>query len=284
MNFRSLEKTTKFGYLFFISYNGKRFHSFDENKDEKSIKKTVKGEFIRGLQELGVTWAKGVQQGGRTDSKVSAKENILYISSNNRIDKVKLKNEFNNRMKGIKIIKIEKTLANLILPDMIVGRKYKYTYPIDNITKEEWEIQDTCKKLSGTYDVSEFSDNKGKKLKEKIRKVEISYEGGSLFFLGDSFMPKQVRIMSGYILTGEKKILPGKYLELEKIIISKELEESLIKEVSGIEEEDILEVERVKDIYIFYVSKDKKGEVIGKNAKNIKILRKKYGKIIIKEV
>ena len=282
LNFRSLEKTTKFGYLFYISYKGGKFHSFDENKDEDSTKKTVKGEFIRVLGELGVTWAKGVQQGGRTDAKVSAKENILYINSNNKIDKEGLKNKFNEKIRSMKIIKIKKTLPNLAIPEMVVGRKYCYSYPKDKIISTELEILDRCKELSGTYDVSEYTDKKGQKLKEKVRQVEINYIDGNLIFTGNSFMPKQVRIMSGYILTGEKKILPGKYLTLEKMILSEELKEIIIEEIHDIVEDNVLKVEKIKDVYIFYVSKNKKGEVIGKNATNIKTLRKKYGKIIIK--
>ena len=49
-------------------------------------------------------------------------------------------------------------------------------------------------------------------------------------------------------------------------------------------EENILKVEKIKDVYIFYVAKNKKGEVIGKNASNIKSLRKKYGQIVIKTI
>ncbi|MEI6857572.1 pseudouridylate synthase [Psychrilyobacter sp.] len=284
MNFRSLEKTTKFGYLFYISYRGTKFHSFDENKDENTTKKTVKGEFIKILGELGVTWAKGVQQGGRTDGQVSAKENILYINSNNKIDKFLLKEKFNKKIDEMKIVKIEKTLPNLALPEMMEGRVYRYSYPVDKIISIEEEILKRCDELTGTYDVSEFTDGKGRKLKEKIRRVEISYDNGSLVFSGNSFMPKQVRIMSGYILTGGKKILPGKYLTLEKMILSKELEEIIIEDVTDISEENILKIEKIKDIYIFYVAKSKKGEVIGKNAGNIKSLRKKHGQIIIKTI
>ena len=97
-------------------------------------------------------------------------------------------------------------------------------------------------------------------------------------------MPKQVRIMSGYILTKEKKNLPGKYLTLEKMILSKELEEIIIKDIDNVFEENVLKVEKIKDTYIFYVAKSKKGEVIGKNASNIKNLRKKYKKIVIKTI
>lgn len=284
MNFRSLEKTTKFGYLFYISYRGTKFHSFDENKDEKTTKKTVKGEFIKILGELGVTWAKGVQQGGRTDGQVSAKENILYINSNNKINKISLKNKFNKKIDEMKIIKIEKTLPNLVFPEMMEGRVYRYDYPANKIKANGEEILKRCEELTGTYDVSDFTDGKGQKLKEKIRSVEVSYDNGSLIFVGNSFMPKQVRIMSGYILTGEKKNLPGKYLILEKMILSKELEEIIIEDVNDISEENILKIEKIKDAYIFYVAKNKKGEVIGKNAGNIKSLRKKYGQIIIKTI
>lgn len=284
MNFRSLEKTTKFGYLFFISYKGTKFHSFDENKEGETTKKTVKGEFIRVMNELGVTWAKGVQQGGRTDGQVSASENVLYINSNNKIDKVKLRIEFNKKIKNMKIIKIEKTLPNLAIPEMIEGRRYRYTLPKEKIVTSEEKIKELCKELSGKYDVSEFTDRKGQSLKEKIREVEISYEDGNLNFIGNSFMPKQVRIMSGYILTSERKILAGKYLTLEKMILSKELEDMLIEEVTDIKEENIIKIEKIKDVYIFYVNKNKKGEVIGKNAANIKALRKKYGKIIVKVI
>ncbi|MGB6129362.1 MAG: pseudouridylate synthase [Psychrilyobacter sp.] len=284
MNFRSLEKTTKFGYLFYISYRGTKFHSFDENKDENSTKKTVKGEFIKILGELGITWAKGVQQGGRTDGQVSARENMLYINSNNKIDKNSLKDKFNKKINEMKIIKIEKTLPNLALPEMIEGRTYRYNYPVGKISSTREEILKKCEKFTGTYDVSEFTDKKGEKLKEKVRSVEVSYNNESLVFSGNSFMPKQVRIMSGYILTGEKKILPGKYLTLEKMILSKELEEIIIEEVNDISEENVLNIEKIKDVYIFYVAKNKKGEVIGKNASNIKNLRKKYGKIIIKTI
>ncbi|MCK5780532.1 MAG: pseudouridylate synthase, partial [Psychrilyobacter sp.] len=247
MNFRSLEKTKKFGYLFFISYKGSKFHSFDENKDEKSTKKTVKGEFIRVLTELGVTWAKGVQQGGRTDADVSARENVLYINSNNKINKIELKTKFNEKIKNMKIIKIEKTLPNLAIPEMIHGRKYKYSYPKEKIVSSPEDITKRCIELSGTYDVSGYTDKKGQKLKEKIRDVEVKFIDGSLYFSGNSFMPKQVRMMSGYILTSEKKIMPGKYLSLEKIILSEELKEILVEEVDTIVEKNILKVEKIKD-------------------------------------
>ena len=63
--------------MFYIKYDGTKFHSFDEIVG----KRTVKGRFKELMNEIGFSWAKGIQQGGRTDAKVSATENILYVSS-----------------------------------------------------------------------------------------------------------------------------------------------------------------------------------------------------------
>ena len=98
-------------------------------------------------------------------------------------------------------------------------------------------------------------------------------------------MPKQVRIMSGYILTGKKEALMGKYLTLEKIYLKEELK-NLILEKCEVEVENILEAERIldKNLYIFYVKKGSKGEFIGKNGSNIKKLKKIYKNIIVREI
>lgn len=281
MDIRKLEKTKKFGYLFWISYNGLKFDSFDENKN----KKTVKSEFIKKLNELGVTWAKGVQQAGRTDAGVSADENILYISSSYSGDLAKLIIDFNKDSKYLKINKIEKTLPDLVLPDMVESREYKYLYPSEKVSITTDEIKKTCENLSGTYDVSEFTDIKGIKLKEKVRSIEVSYlKNGELYFKGNSFMPKQVRIMSAFILSGEKKVFPAKYLTLAKINIKQEFEELFIKKIEDINIENIEKVEKIGEVYIFYVKKENKSQMIGKRGKNIKKLRKEFGEIVIKGV
>lgn len=280
MEIRSLEKSSKNGYLFYISYKGSKFESFDENKDKKS----VKGEFIRILNELGVTWAKGVQQAGRTDAGVSASENILYISSNYNGDRQELISEFNKKTKDMAILRIEKTLPNLVLPDMVEAREYIYKYPQNKIIRSMEEIEKTCEELSGEYDVSPWTDFKGEKLKETVRMVEVSYDGEKLLFYGSSFMPKQVRIMSSYILSGEKKIFPAKYLTLNKVILKDELMKWIFKEDTNITIENVAKVEVSDKLKIFYVRKDKKSELIGKKGVNIKKLRKDYGKLIVREI
>lgn len=282
MEIRVLEKSKKIGYIFYISYKGNGFDAFDEIEG----KKTVKGYFKEIMDSLGFTWAKGIQQGGRTDAKVSG-NNCLYVSNNFIGNVQKIICDFNKKSKeNLKITGVEKTFPNLIFPDYIEKRKYIYRYPKKKIIKSLEDIEKICKELSGTYDVSKFTDTKGEKLKEHIRTVEVNYKNGELVFIGNSFMPKQVRIMSGYILTGEMTALPGKYLTLEKVYFNEELLNNLFIEEQNIKIENVEKIERTKDnsFFIFYVLKDKKGEVIGKNGKNIKKLRKEYGTIVVREI
>ncbi|MEE0139817.1 pseudouridylate synthase [Fusobacterium ulcerans] len=283
MDIRAVEKSKKWGYMFYISYNGAKFQSFDEMNEKKSIK----GKFREVMEKIGFTWAKGVQQAGRTDAKVSANENILYVSSNFNGNIKKIQEDFNkNSDTDLKVTMIKKTFPNIVFPDMIEKREYIYSYPEKLIKNTEEEIEKLCKELSGTYDVSEFTDKKGLELKEHIREVKITYENGKLRFLGNSFMPKQVRIMSGYILTGKKEPLMGKYLTLEKIYLKSEMKNIVLEEIPDIEEENVIKIEKTADgsLYIFYVPQGKRGEFIGKNGKNIKEMKKKYGDIVVREI
>lgn len=283
MDIRTIERNDKWGYMFYIKYDGTKFHSFDE----MSGKRSVKGRFKEIMNELGFTWAKGIQQGGRTDAKVSATENILYVSSKFDGDRKELQERFNFLSDdSLKITMIKKTIPNLIFPEMIARREYIYEYPKKRVKNSLEEIEKYCKELSGKYDVSEFTDKKGLELKEHIREVEIKFQNGKLFFSGNSFMPKQVRIMSGYILTGKKEALEGKYLTLSKIVLSEELKASIFEQIDDIKVEGVerMEANLKRTLYIFYTSKDKKGELIGKNGKNIKALKKIYGDIVVKEI
>lgn len=282
MDIRIIEKSKKTGYMFYITYDGTKFQAFDEMKD----KTTVKGTFRSIMEEFGFSWAKGIQQAGRTDAKVSANENILYVSSNFMGNIEKIKDRFNENSSNMKITMVKKTFPNLAFPELIAGREYIYRYPQKKIKRTEEEIVKICEDLSGKYDVSEFTDKKGLELKEHIREVEISYKNGKLFFAGDSFMPKQVRIMSGYILTGEKVPLEGKYLTLNKIKLSTELQNMIFEDVDNVDIQGVERVEKTSDgaLNIFYVEKSKKGEVIGKNGKNIKALKKIYGNIVVREL
>lgn len=294
-NLRALEKTDKFGFIFYISYDGTKFHSFDEVSEKTS----VKSSFIETITSLGFSWAKGVQQGGRTDSKVSANENLLYVSSHYKGNLELLRNRFNSKSQFLKIKKIVKTLPNLAFPEMVEAREYIYSYPQKKITNSQEKILELCSELSGTYDVSRFTDKKGLELKEHIRTVHVTYEDEILKFIGDSFMPKQVRIMSSFILTDSYQPLPGKYLTLEKIHLKKELEDMyinsnnssqsilLLKEVEALKNLDLnaIKTESLgKDITILYIPKEIKSEFIGKNGNNIKKIKKILGDILVREV
>ena len=246
---RDFENTKYFGYMFFIEYNGEKFDSFDENPNKKSIK----AEFRKILESNKIKIFKGIQQAGRTDANVSAKENILYINSKDIIDFFKLKFL---EIEGLKINKIVRTLPFLEFPQMIEKRYYIYEYPKHLVKNNEERINQICEKVSGKKDFYEFTSEKGKKLKNHIREILVKYENGNLYFAGDGFLPQQVRIMSNFILNNTKfdieklndencenkklgikdKALDGKYLTLEKVEFSEKLEKMRFFDVENIKE------------------------------------------------
>ncbi|ACV39289.1 pseudouridylate synthase [Leptotrichia buccalis] len=246
---RDFENTKYFGYMFFVEYDGQKFESFDENPNKKS----VKSEFRKILENNKIKIFKGIQQAGRTDANVSAKENILYINSKGIIDFSKLKFL---ETEGLKINKIVRTLPFLEFPQMIEKRYYIYEYPKKLRKNDEERINQICKKVSGKKNFYEFTSEKGKKLKNHRREIFVKYENDKLYFVGDGFLPQQVRIMSNFILNNTKfdiekltdenfenrklgikdKPLDGKYLTLMKVDFSEELEKISFFDVKNIEE------------------------------------------------
>ena len=277
---RNFENTKYYGYMFFIKYDGSFFSSFDENPGEKS----VKSEFRKILKNSGIIIFKGIQQAGRTDSKVNARENILYINSKNNIDFSNKKEELNiEKENGLEILDIKKTIPFLEFPDMIEKRFYIYEYPEKYIKNTAEDIKKLCIELSRKKDFSQFTNKKGKQLKNFIRNIRIEYKDGKLYFEGDAFLPQQVRIMSNFILNGKKSPLDGKYLTLERVEISERLQNMIFEEVEDLKIEKVKKIEKNSYFYVFYVEKKNKSEIIGKKGKNIKQLKKIYGDIVVKE-
>lgn len=274
---RNFENTEYFGYIFYIEYDGRKFSSFDENPNEKSIK----SEFRKLLEKNGINFFKGIQQAGRTDKDVSAKENLLYINSKHYIEFEKIKYK---EIDGLKILKIEKTLPFLEFPELIARRHYIYEYPKKLIKNTVEKINLNCMELSGKKDFKKFTSKKGEKLKNHVREIEVKYKEGKLYFTGDGFLPQQVRIMSNFILNGNMKPLPGEYLTLVKVDFSDELKKMILKN-GDIEEiiEDVEKIEKNDYFSVFYVNKGNKGRLIGKKGKNIKNLKKLYGNVVVKE-
>ena len=246
---RDFENTKYFGYMFFVEYDGQKFESFDENPNKKS----VKSEFRKILEKNKIKIFKGIQQAGRTDANVSAKENILYINSKEIIAFSKLKFL---ETEGMKINKIARTLPFLEFPQMIEKRYYIYEYPKKLRKNDEERINQICNKVSGKKDFYEFTSEKGKKLKNHTREIFVEYENGKLYFVGDGFLPQQVRIMSNFILNNTKfdieklndenfenrklgiedESLDGKYLTLMKVDFSEKLDKIIFFDVKNIEE------------------------------------------------
>ena len=277
---RDFENTKYFGYMFFVEYDGQKFESFDENPNKKS----VKSEFRKILEKNKINIFKGIQQAGRTDANVSAKENILYINSKEIIDFSKLKFL---EIEGLKIKKIVRTLPFLEFPQMIEKRYYIYEYPKKLRKNDEEKINQICNKVSGKKDFYEFTSEKGKKLKNHTREIFVKYENDKLYFVGDGFLPQQVRIMSNFILNNTKfdieklndgnfenrklgikdKPLDGKYLTLMKVEFSEELEKISFFDVKNIEE--LINLKNENSISLEIKTSESKIDNLNEKVKNI---------------
>ena len=277
---RDFENTKYFGYMFFVEYDGQKFESFDENPNKKS----VKSEFRKILEKNKINIFKGIQQAGRTDANVSAKENILYINSKEIIDFSKLKFL---ETEGLKINKIVRTLPFLEFPQMIEKRYYIYEYPKKLRKNDEEKINQICNKVSGKKDFYEFTSEKGKKLKNHTREIFVKYENDKLYFVGDGFLPQQVRIMSNFILNNTKfdieklndenfgnrklkikdKPLDGKYLTLMKVDFSEELEKISFFDVKNIEE--LINLKNENSISLEIKTSESKIDNLNEKVKNI---------------
>ena len=282
---RDFENTKYFGYMFFVEYDGQKFESFDENPNKKS----VKSEFRKILENNKIKIFKGIQQAGRTDANVSAKENILYINSKEIIDFSKLKFL---ETEGLKINKIVRTLPFLEFPQMIEKRYYIYEYPKKLRKNDEEKINQICEKVSGKKDFYEFTSEKGKKLKNYTREIFVKYENNKLYFVGDGFLPQQVRIMSNFILNNTKfdieklndknfenrklgikdKPLDGKYLTLMKVDISEELEKISFFDVKNIEE--LINLKNENSISLEIKTSESKIDNLNEKVKNIEEITK----------
>ena len=277
---RDFENTKYFGYMFFVEYDGQKFESFDENPNKKS----VKSEFRKILENNKIKIFKGIQQAGRTDANVNAKENILYINSKEIIDFSKLKFL---ETEGLKINKIVRTLPFLEFPQMIEKRYYIYEYPKKLRKNDEEKINQICNKVSGKKDFYEFTSEKGKKLKNHTREIFVKYENDKLYFVGDGFLPQQVRIMSNFILNNTKfdieklndenfgnrklkikdKPLDGKYLTLMKVDFSEELEKISFFDVKNIEE--LINLKNENSISLEIKTSESKIDNLNEKVKNI---------------
>lgn len=291
IDLRKFENTKYFGYLFFVEYDGKKFDSFDENPNKRSVKL----EFKNLLLKNGIKNFSGIQQAGRTDAFVSAKENVLYLNLKKVLDFSQLKIK---KINGLEIKEIKRTVPFLEFPEMVKKRYYIYEYPEKLIKNDDEKIELICEKISGKKDFSEFTNKKGKQLKEKIREVLVSYKNKKLYFSGNKFLPQQVRIMSNFILFGKKTPLDGKYLTLEKVEFFDEMEKLIFKKIEKFEDlfyeknfleknkfeelEKIQKIEKNDYFTVLLVKNKDKGQFIGKKGKNIKKIKKIVGNVVVK--
>lgn len=203
------------GVLVEIAYKGKHFEAFDEIKG----KTTVKGVFKEFLQKENISHAPGIQQAARTDRLVSAKQNYLYFKTYS-FDFEKFSSLI--IFKNLKIISFKKIEDKLDLPNFVKMREYIYHIPLKYIQSSKEDILKRCEVINNTQIFTEYTNFKGKKLLNHKRPVSVTYENGLLTFVGKSFLPQQVRIMSSYILRNNKNPMNPKFLYLNKVILMEE--------------------------------------------------------------
>ena len=202
------------------------------------------------------------------------------------------------KINGLEIKEIKRTVPFLEFPEMVKKRYYIYEYPEKLIKNDDEKIELICEKISGKKDFSEFTNKKGKQLKEKIREIFVSYKNKKLYFSGNKFLPQQVRIMSNFILFGKKTPLDGKYLTLEKVEFFDEMEKLIFKKIEKLEDlfyeknfleknefeelEKIQKIEKNDYFTVLFVKNKDKGQFIGKKGKNIKKIKKIVGNVVVK--
>ena len=187
----------------------------------------------------------------------------------------------------MKINKIVRTLPFLEFPQMIEKRYYIYEYPKKLRKNDEERINQICEKVSGKKDFYEFTSEKGKKLKNHTREIFTKYENDKLYFMGDGFLPQQVRIMSNFILNNTKfdieklndenfenrklgikdKPLDGKYLTFMKVDFSEELEKISFFDVKNIEE--LINLKNENSISLEIKTSESKIDNLNEKVKNI---------------
>ena len=219
----------------------------------------------------------------------------MYLNLKKVLDFSQLKIK---KINGLEIKEIKKTVPFLEFPEMIKKRYYIYEYPEKLIKNDDKKIELICEKVSGKKDFSEFTNKKGKQLKEKIREIFVSYKNKKLYFSGNKFLPQQVRIMSNFILNDKKSALSGKYLTLEKVEFADEMKKLIFEKVEKFEDlfckknyfeknefeelEKIQKIEKNAYFTVFFVKNKDKGQFIGKKGKNIKKIKKVVGNVVVK--
>ncbi|MGI6745233.1 MAG: tRNA pseudouridine(38-40) synthase TruA [Acutalibacteraceae bacterium] len=203
--------------LFIISFDGKRYHGWQSQKNAPSVQETVKSAF------KSITGEKAKIIGcSRTDARVHANMFAFSVKTSSRIPTekfvlalnaklpddiaaskcIEVDEDFNARfscrVKEYKYLIYNGNIRNPFYSD----RAYFYPYPLD-----EKRLDETAKYFLGTHDFSAFCSS-GASVVSKVRTIydaEVTRNGEMVIFTisGDGFLYNMVRIIVGTLLYTE---------------------------------------------------------------------------------
>jgi len=155
-----MEKIRFKRYLIGISYDGKRFYGFQEQKGHgvKTVEGTLK-EYLKPYLFEKPSWVNL----SRTDKGVSARINYIVANFKKEINK-KIIKELNKKLKeeGIEIIHFERVPINFTLRGLAKFKEYRYFLP----KKGEIWIFDGERNFKISFDELNLNLEKFKELKE----------------------------------------------------------------------------------------------------------------------
>jgi tRNA pseudouridine38-40 synthase len=217
-------------YLIAISYDGKKFHGFQQQKELKTVEGTLK-ETLRDYLAKDYGW----QALSRTDKGVSAKINFIVAN----FEKEPNIDELNKKLEkeGIKILFIERVPINLPIRGLAKYKVYKYylpknldTYYVFNgeknlkvgkeiLEKIDWkkvkELKELFKGKKYVINFSKWDKTKKHSYITNFHEIDIKDNEDFIEFTikGDKFFWEEVRRLINIFIS----YLTG-YLSKEKIV------------------------------------------------------------------
>lgn len=198
-----------------IEYDGKRYLGWQRLGDSD---KTIQGK-IEGVLTQMTGESIEIIGSGRTDTGTHARGQVANFKTNAKMTPDEMRDFLNRHLpRDIVVKKAEEAAARFHARYNAVGKQYSYyiwneTVPSVFVRNYSYhypqkldiaKMEEACQKLTGTHDFSGFSALRKTK-KSTVRtldKLSIQKEGGILHltFVGDGFLHKMVRIITGTLL------------------------------------------------------------------------------------
>lgn len=221
-------------YRMIIEYNGTAFRGWQKQGNTDN---TIQGKLERALSEI-TGEAVEVHGAGRTDAGVHAKGQVASFKLMGEADCSSLKQRLNEMLPKTISVKSLEVAADRFHPRLNAKAK-TYIYRLwDGEDKAVFcepfvwqchrvtgvvdvvELNDRLQQFVGEHDFKEFSRYSGNKSTVRTvceAKAERDGDLITVTFTGNGFLYNQIRMMVGYVLTGEKYTAPAQGLMLERV-------------------------------------------------------------------